>query len=315
MNAVGAQPSGGCLAFAEYQSWMASNIACCGHSQPRGEVMPSSQPQAAYASIMLPMDLAPEAENRARLATALSDRFSSRLIGLAAHPIAVPMYFEAPVAGVASAIELQERQATRDLAAAEATFRRVVGTRDRVEWRQAHGFPADFVLEQMRAADLIVADRGTRNPAARGPMSLDGGDLVMGAGRPVLFVPPGLDYLAAECVVVAWKDTREARRAVVDALPFLKTAKDVVVVSVGGDEQGGKDVCAYLACHGIDASRVNRAKSDAAAAAELLHVADQQAADLIVCGAYGHSRAQEWIFGGVTRELLDHARVSCLMAH
>jgi nucleotide-binding universal stress UspA family protein len=264
---------------------------------------------------MVPMDLTSEAEQRARLATALADRFSSRLIGLAAHPIAVPMYVEAPVPGVASAIELQERQATHHIAAAEAVFRRAVATRNRVEWRQTHGFPMDFALEQARAADLIIASHGSRDPAARGPMSLDSGDLVMRAGRPVLFVPSGLDYLAAKCIVVAWKDTREARRAVTDALPFLQAAKEVVVVSVGGSDQSIKDVCAHLACHDVDASSVRRAKPEAAAAAELLHVARQQSADLIVCGAYGHSRAREGLLGGVTRELLDQARLSCLMAH
>jgi len=274
-----------------------------------------SPAHSGYASIMVPMDLDPEAENRAKLAIALADRFSSRLIGVAAHPIAVPLYFEAPVAGIASAVELEERSATRNIAEAEAVFRRVIATRNRAEWRRAHGFPLDFVLEQARAADLIVASRPRRDELAHGPMSLDGGDLVMSAGRPVLFVPPNIDYLAAKSVVIGWKDTREARRAVADALPLLKAAKDVLVVSVDSDDRGARDVSAYLACHGVEAGIAKRPQGAGSAADELLQAADQAAADLIVCGAYGHSRTREWVFGGVTRDLLDHSRLCCLMAH
>jgi nucleotide-binding universal stress UspA family protein len=274
----------------------------------------TSQAASGYPSIMVTMDRGAEAANRVKLATALADRFSGRLIGVAAYPIAAPLYFETPVSGIASEIELEEQRATRALAGVEATFRGIAGSRNHVEWRQAYGFPTEFALQQSRAADLIVASRLSRAESEFGPMSVDGADLVMGAGRPVLFVPPGTDYLAAKRVVIAWKDTREARRAVADALPFIRHATEVTVACVG-DDSGSKDVCGYLAGHGVLASTSVLRDSAASAADGLSRFAEQEAADLVVCGAYGHSRTREWAFGGVTRDLLDHARLPCLMTH
>jgi nucleotide-binding universal stress UspA family protein len=269
----------------------------------------------AYASIMVPMSLDSEAEGLAKLATSLADRFKSRLIGVAAMPVLAPLYFESAIEGVASIIEIEERRAADDIAKVESVFRRVVGTRNNVEWRHALSFPLDHVLEQARAADLIVASRSLRQEGPSMPKSADGGDLVMGAGRPVLFVPPRIDFLSAKRIVVGWKDSREARRAVWDSLPLLKGAQEVSVVSIDSQEQAAKDVSAYLGCHGVESSVITRAESTKSVADELIRIAQQEGADLIVCGAYGHSRAREWIFGGVTRDLLDHSPLCCLMAH
>jgi nucleotide-binding universal stress UspA family protein len=262
---------------------------------------------------MVAMDLDPEAEGRAKLATGLADRFSSRLIGIAARPVLAPLYFEAPVTGIASMVEIEERQAVEDLAKAEAVFRRVIGTRASVEWRQAQAFPLDTLLLHARAADLIVAARPRES--ALQPMSVDAGDLVMAAGRPVLFVPPRIEHLLAKRVAVAWKDSREARRAIWDSLPLLKMAEEVFIASVAVQDHSGKDVAAHLSCHGVDASVVDRSAPTGSIADELIRIADQETCDLIVCGAYGHSRAREWVLGGVTRDLLDHAPLACLMAH
>lgn len=277
--------------------------------------MPAAHVSPDYASIMVLTDLEPDTGSRTKLALALADRFSSRLIGVAARPLNPPLYYETPVPGIESAIELEERNATRDVAQAEAAFRKIAGTYSRVEWRQAHAFPSHFVLEQARAADLIVARMARRRGEAETWMSPDAGDLVMGAGRPILFTPPSVDYLRAKHVVVAWSDTREARRAVADAMPFLKTADDVTVAALGGDDHGAKDVATYLSCHGIEASVRHKPTAPADIAEELTRFAESEAADLLVCGAYGHSRASEWVFGGVTRDLLDHGRLCCLMAH
>jgi nucleotide-binding universal stress UspA family protein len=273
-----------------------------------------SQAQSRYASIMVPMDLSADGVRRAQLATDLADRYDSRLIGVAAHPIAPPLYFETPVPGIESAIDLEKKNASRQIAAAEAAFRKVVGTRNRIEWRQAHGFATEFAIEQARAADLIVASQKSPGEAVNA-MSVHPGDLVMAAGRPVLFVPAGIEFLAAKNIVIAWKDTREARRAVADAMPFLKAAEGVSVVTFGTDERAARDVCTYLACHGIAADMRRKDVAADAVAEELMRAAEADAADLVVCGAYGHSRATEWAFGGVTRDLLANARLCCLIAH
>jgi len=123
--------------------------------------------------------------------------------------------------------------------------------------------------------------------------------------------------LSAQRVIVAWKDTREARRAVSDALPLLKAAKEVFVVAIGDETRraGADDVAAYLFRHGIESTTVLRRDAPGGVADEIMKVAEQEQADLIVSGAYGYSRMREWMFGGVTRELLNGAPVCCLMSH
>src|SRR5689334_10384573 len=104
----------------------------------------TSETVAGYPSIMVAMDRGPEAANRATLATGLADRFSARLIGVAAQPIAVPMYIERPMPGIETEIELEEHRVTRALAGVEASFRGIAGSRNHVEWRQTYGFPTEF---------------------------------------------------------------------------------------------------------------------------------------------------------------------------
>jgi len=269
---------------------------------------------ATYSNIMVPMDLRDEAKARAKLAIHLADRFAARLIGVAGQEIKAPLYFEGIDAGVASIMDIQAEQATKALALAQAVFRRTAGSRNQVEWRQALVSPTVHALQQARAADLIVAAQ-PRDNSSVDPMAVDGGDLVMDAGRPVLFVPPHTEYLAAKRVVIGWKDSREARRAVWDSLPFLKSAEDVFVVSIESQADSVEDVKAYLGSHGVRAHVLNRPNPDGSAGGELIAVAKLEGADLIVAGAYGHSRAREWAFGGATRDLLLHSPLCCLMAH
>jgi nucleotide-binding universal stress UspA family protein len=263
---------------------------------------------------MVAMDAGPDADTRARLAAALAVRFSSRLIGVAARPITAPLYFETPVPGLSSMIEVEERRAIEEIAKAEAMLRRAAGNTG-LEWRHAQTLPTNHAVEHARTADLIVAGRPRGIDEALDPMSVDCGDLVMNAGRPVLIVPPKVDYVSAQHVVVGWKNTKEARRAVRDALPFLKGAGEVLVVSAAENDPSADDVVAYLGRHGVSANAVIVGKELAKPADELVRLARQEGADLIVCGAYGHSRTREWVFGGVTRDLLAQSPVCCLMSH
>jgi len=267
-----------------------------------------------YSNIMVPMDLRDETKARAKLAIHLADRFSARLIGVAGQELKAPLYFEGADAGIASIMDIQAEQATKALAEAEAAFRSAAGSRNRVEWRQALVSPTAYALQQARAADLIVAAQ-PRDNGTDDPMAVDGGDLVMDAGRPVLFVPPQVEYLGGKRIVIGWKDSREARRAVWDSLPFLKTAEDVFVVSTESQSDSLDDVKTYLGSHGVRAHALTRPNPDGSIGGELIAVAKLEGADLIVSGAYGHSRAREWAFGGATRDLLHHSSLCCLMAH
>jgi nucleotide-binding universal stress UspA family protein len=125
----------------------------------------------------------------------------------------------------------------------------------------------------------------------------------------------------AEHVVVAWKDTREARRAVLDAIPFLRAAKRVSVVEVCTRDEKQyalariDDVVRYLARHKITADPRPILHSDRSDANHLFQFAVDEGADLLVAGAFGHSRLGEWIFGGMTREILASCPVCCLLSH
>jgi nucleotide-binding universal stress UspA family protein len=134
-------------------------------------------------------------------------------------------------------------------------------------------------------------------------------------------VPAAVKSLVADHVVIGWKDTREARRAVKDALPFLHQAKRVTVVEVCKKDEMDiarhhvVDVVRYLAQHKIKAESRVEIQAQGSGADQIITLAEDEGADLMVTGAYGHSRLNEWIFGGMTRDLLTSSPICCLMSH
>jgi nucleotide-binding universal stress UspA family protein len=187
------------------------------------------------------------------------------------------------------------------------------------EWCAAVDDPVEVVSRLSRSADLIVASR--RDPVD-GPATMAyPGDLLVSSGRPVLVIPPDAADLKLETVLVAWKDGREARRSVADALPFLKAAGRVVIAEVCDvdDEADAtvrtESVVRHLARHGVKAEARPVKIGHGRVSAQLVDLASGLEADLIVAGAYAHPRIREWIFGGVTQDLLNGAPVACLMSH
>ena len=147
--------------------------------------------------------------------------------------------------------------------------------------------------------------------------------LVMDSGRPVMTVPHATDRaFALDHILIGWVPTPEATRAVHDALPLLRQAKRVDVVLsqplVGERRHGqdpGADIGAHLARHGIAVNVTVRQNPRGSTGNDLLLSAAEAGADLLIAGAWGHSRAREWAFGGVTRELLERADVPVLFSH
>ncbi|MHB8912467.1 MAG: universal stress protein, partial [Lysobacter sp.] len=129
--------------------------------------------------------------------------------------------------------------------------------------------------------------------------------LLLEAGRPVLVVPPRFtSHRAARHVVVAWRPTRDATRALHDALPLLRSAESVDVVEVdpqagekGDGSQPGADIATHLARHGLKVRVVVQARAGETVAKVLLQHAQQSGADMVVAGGYGHSRFREWMLG------------------
>ena len=142
----------------------------------------------------------------------------------------------------------------------------------------------------------------------------------MQAGRPVLIVPTDKGDIDLERALVGWKDTRETRRAISDALPVLKQAAHVSLVEVAPDDLLAdararlEDVAAWLMRHGIRSESL-AVSSTGEDSARLQEIAQEQMADVIIAGAYGHSRVREWVLGGVTKDLLLRGDRCALVSH
>ncbi|MHB2205556.1 universal stress protein [Methylobacterium sp. CM6257] len=268
-----------------------------------------------YANILVAVDLGEAAPDRIRLAAGLARRFDATLTGAAAHKIPAPLL----VRDVSDVIEQEGRnkaQVQGILEQARALFERSAGDQVRTDWCPCFGDPAMHLVEQACAADLVVMSRRGPGDEDPGPLGVLPGPVLMEAGRPVLVVPPRAVNLKAARVVVAWKDGPEARWAVSAALPFIHDADQVFVATVGADagHARAEDVANHLKRHGANATThlLHTADDDGS---EILRFALMQDADLIVLGAYGHSRLREWMFGGVTRDVLDRSPLCSLMCH
>jgi nucleotide-binding universal stress UspA family protein len=274
----------------------------------------------SYVRLMVHVDADGNLNRRVHIAAGLADRFHAQLIGVAGWaPMSVFLAEEALIHASPGVPELQEMKAALDRKGQE--FCAAVGgpTRE-VEWRSVLDFPTQALAREARAADLVVIENEREN---RDPFrSLDPASFLLKAGRPVLVVPTSVSSLSLKRVGIAWKDAREARRAVRDALPFLQQAERVAVIAVSKDDDrreqtlhSVKDVAHYLMRHRIESVSERVTAPENGIAAALLRVARDENIDLIVAGAYGHSRLGEWAFGGVTRELLAKSPVCCLFSH
>ena len=273
----------------------------------------------SYAALMVYVDAEGIPEQRVRIASELAKKFDAALIGFSAR--AVPPLFVAEGVIIEEATEADIKKMRTALAKRGDWFRSVVGSdlRD-VEWRTALDFPDDAFEREARSADLVVIEQRTQGRYDN-YLCLDPREILLKLGRPALLVAPGVASLRAEHVVVAWKDTREARRAVLDAIPFLRSAKRISVVEVCTRDQERNalarvdDVARYLARCGITADPRPILHRDRSDANHLFQFALDEGADLLVAGAYGHSRLGEWIFGGMTRDILASCPLCCLMSH
>ncbi len=273
-----------------------------------------------YSAILVHVQDGPAAQHRLQCARQVADMFSATLIGIGVET--VPPMIAGPMSGfvqadwyVAASSGLQEA-----LKAAEVSFWQAAeGLARGGVWKRGMDFPGQVLARASRSADLIVAsptDRASDSVYSDAPAA----DLVIASGRPVLVAPLGLPSFQADRILVAWKDGREARRALADALPFLKRAQAVQVLElcdkadhVDANTRNG-DVVDGLRRHGVKVSGLVM-EQDGDAGGQILANAVTFKADLIVAGAYGHSRFGEWAFGGVTRELMAQTDFYVMFSH
>jgi len=271
----------------------------------------------SYTTLMVYVDAGHTPEEQVRVAANLADKFHATLIGLSAIAIRPTFVAEGVIIDEVTEREIGEMRAR--LARKENWFRSFETGQRKFEWRALLDFPNDALMRDARSADLILIPRtkGSEDPYR----SLDPGGAILNVGRPTLVVPDGVSTLQADHVVIGWKDGREARRAVWDSLPFLHEASRVTIAEICETEGEAAarehidDVANYLTRHRVDSGPRVILHKEGTGAASLIKLAREEGADLLVTGAYGHSRLGEWIFGGMTRDLLATSPICCLMSH
>jgi len=244
--------------------------------------------------ILVHVDTSLPSDSRLWLADQLASRFNAYLIGVGVDE-------DAPC-----------------LAAAKEKFTKLL-QRDGLqgEWHMAMGGGAGYVARWARDADLVIL--GQPDPAH--PTGLDAPeDVILACGRPALVIPySGRLGRTGEYVLIAWNGSREATRAAHDALPLMAISKSVTVFSVNPDDEKdeapGDDLIRHFARHGVDATSETLRTEELSPAEAVLSRAADVGADLIVMGAYSHSRLRETVLGGMTRDILKHMTVPVLMAH
>lgn len=270
----------------------------------------------SYKTMLAVIQSEKEAEHLIDNAIALAKRHGAHLIGF--HPEMVPISY-AMAAGLPDAEFLRdatERSVASGKAIAARFEQQVSAAKVSSAWAKVEGVPGDpggDTLRIARSVDLVISAQP--DPDSDVP---DTDALLRDSGRPVLVVPrtARIDP-ALQRIVIGWNGSREAARATFDALPLLKEAKavDVLVVDATDDARPGEAIAAALARHGVKAKLVAVEKGAGSVEDAIVNYCNGSKADLLVLGAYGHSWLREFLFGGVTRSMLDSAPVATFMSH
>lgn len=270
--------------------------------------------------VLVHIDAGPHCAARLDAAIALAARHGAHLTGLYFRTDQqIPPFVRSQFGPRVTA--LRDQFATEARNQANSLFESRLKSADvAYEWRETGGNPYEMAALHARYADLSVLGQPDPGSEEEGPVP---DRLVLDAGRPVLVMPyAGLNTGRFERVVVAWNGSREATRAINDALPILRRAKWVVVLAVnpsgginGHGEMPGADLSLHLARHGVVTQAQLSVADDINVGGVLLSRCAAEAADLLVMGAYGRSRMRELVLGGATRYVLEHMTLPVLMSH
>lgn len=277
-----------------------------------------------YKTILVHLDSSKAVTARLDIALTLAQKFDAHVAGLYALTLVPAPTWALTAAGVTlsearAKAESELRQGARALW--DAAVRR--SGWGKVEWRSSEADALEASTLHARYADLVVVGQHDPGDDASGVASDFQQRLPLLAGRPVLAVPYAREKRpVGENVLVAWNASREATRAVTDALPLLRKARQVHVASFNpgrawgahGDVPGA-DIALYLSRHGVNIAVSQYQAADIDVGNDLLSRAADLDADLIVMGAYGHSRFAELVLGGVTRTLLESMTVPVFLSH
>lgn len=272
--------------------------------------------------LLVHVDNDPACSSRLDVAVALAAKHGAHLTGLHAlgWPPQLPGYVEVQLPP--NFLEEQQRQLEELARQAEERFHDRARRRGiRGEWRVDTGDIVRITKLHARYADLTVVGQGRDLANAPYDLAFLPEELALGVGRPVLVVPRyGTFETVGERILIAWNGSREATRAVHDAIPLLKLATKVTVLSIDPENDSGPrvpsaDIALHLARHGVAAEAASTVGLDIGVGDLLLSRAADLGVDLIVMGAYGHARVREMVLGGATRDILQHMTVPVLMSH
>jgi len=278
----------------------------------------------AFRDILLLTDDHSACERRTAAAIDLALRSGAHLVGLRLLSMpSVPGFVAAQMPAA-----VREAQQTIDRAAAAQARQRFEEAARRAglsyEWRDVpveSGHGAEPISLQARYADLLIVGQSDDEATAEERALVE--TLLVACGRPVLVIPSiGAPPGFGRKPIVAWDARREAARAVNDALPLLIAADEVEVVTVnaragrgGHGAEPGADIARHLARHGVKVKLAQLSSGPLSVGDLLLNRVADQGVDLIVMGAYAHSRLRDLVLGGVTKHMLKHMTVPILTAH
>ncbi|CAN5284305.1 universal stress protein [soil metagenome] len=277
----------------------------------------------SLAQLLVHLDASPQAPQRLEVARQLGQALDAAVTALYA---VTPRFVELPFApeigpGIAMALrqiddELKQR--------AHTAFEQLLATPGiGLAWAEVCGEPIMAAFAQQALyADLLVLGQNDPSSVTSSAVPADFAENVMAlSGKPALILPYAglLPRVIGETVVIAWKPAREVARAVSAAMPLLKRAKRVVILSWSSEDErieGNRlDLNGYLGLHGVKATWQHQGKEPDALGELLLSRACDIGADLLVMGCYGHSRTREWVLGGTSRTVLQSMTLPVLMAH
>jgi len=280
----------------------------------------------SYKDLLVVLDSNAASRRRIDLAAALAERFAAHLVGLYPLPVAeAPRHLGYYDPALLDPFFYEVRQRAQEAADKEReAFEHAASLRGlSAEWRALDEGPDSDPALHARYVDLAIL----------GQLDPDRGDLelirprpeqvTLASGRPVLIVPYAGHYeTVGQRVLIGWNASREATRAVNDAMPLLAAADVVTVLTIdareGPDAHGelpGADISLHLARHGVKAEIERTVSAGIPAGEVLLSRAADLGADLLVIGAYGHSRVRELLLGGATRSILQSMTLPVLMSH
>jgi len=276
----------------------------------------------SYRNILVLADETAASKTRLSAAAHVADRFGATLTGLFLRSDSVPGFVAGDAFTAVTTVEAYVEERDHNIAAASAEARTVfetIAARHNLapHWIEINGDDDLAVLAAVRRYDLTVFPHVATSTF--GTHAISASHIGMGAGGPVLVLPEsGFPIPFGKRVMVAWKESREAARALRDAWPFLAAADEVHFLSVSPDAPADFDELMKhnLEAHGCRVTRMHVDRNDDVETANIIQRhSGMVGAELIVMGLYGHSRMRQLLLGGVSRDIMGALPLPLLVSH